>query len=151
MAEALICCVFQSLPHPLGVDFRKAVPQAPGAAEEAGQPEGGQLNPGEKELSELPPRPPPAPHNSPGNKQERLVSICPRKIQGFPLGWSGLSPKVPLNPRGPGQEGGPGVGTGLRGQPLIELPTVLSPLDLQPGRGLSGILEGQRPALGPRG
>lgn len=61
MAEALICCVFQSLPHPLGVGFRKAVPQAPGAAEEAGQPEGGQLNPGEKELSELPPRPPPAP------------------------------------------------------------------------------------------
>lgn len=43
------------------------------------------------------------------------------------------------------------MGTGLRGQPLIELPTILSPLDLQPGRGLSGILEGERPALGPRG
>lgn len=122
IAVALICCAFKSLP-PLGVGFRKAVPQAPGARGD--WPEGGQLNSGEKELTGAPP--PKLLHNEPpGNKH---------KYKDFLSCWSGLPPKVPLNPRGSGQETAPGVGEGLPRAAPRHAPSRLAPSEPAAGQG----------------
>lgn len=49
-------------------------------------------------------------HNSPGNKQEAVCFHLSSKNTRISSRCSGLPPKAPLNPRGAGREGGPGLG-----------------------------------------
>lgn len=131
---ALICWAFKSLPTPGACGFRKAVPQAP---EPGGAwPEGGQLNSGEKELKSLPP-PPTASglHNAPGSKQEELVSICPRKIQGFPLPLVWSAPAGPFEPQKVRARNRPWGGQGAPQAAPSHVPSHLSPSEPATGLG----------------
>lgn len=126
IAEGLIVCVFQP-PH-THTHTGLLENRSPGAGSpEEPRPEKGTIKSrGEGVNRALAPSPTPTLctiHQEINKKW--FVSICPQKNTRISSGWSGLSPKAPLNPRGAGQEGGPGVGRGLspsfRSQPSCPL------------------------------
>lgn len=115
-------CVFSVPPLPLGVGFRKAVPQALGVSEEP-RPEGGTIkSSGERVNPSTRPQPSGLLTIHQEINKKRFVSICPQKIQGFPLRLVWSAPEGPSEPQGGRARRG-----SCHGEPLIGPPATLSP------------------------